>query len=116
MKIKRIAHRGFSSEAPENTQASFAMAVEGDFYGVECDIWKSKDGVYVVSHDGHLRRMCGIDRWIPQMTFGEVISYPVTAGKKREEHPLQHLISFSQYLSIMARSETIHPIVELKMD
>ena len=40
MKIKRIAHRGFSSEAPENTQASFAMAVEGDFYGVECDIWK----------------------------------------------------------------------------
>ena len=84
--------------------------------GVECDIWKSKDGVYVVSHDGHLRRMCGIDRWIPQMTFGEVISYPVTAGKKREEHPLQHLISFSQYLSIMARSETIHPIVELKMD
>ena len=44
MKIKRIAHRGFSSEAPENTQASFAMAVEGDFYGVECDIWKSKDG------------------------------------------------------------------------
>ncbi len=31
MKIKRIAHRGFSSEAPENTQASFAMAVEGDF-------------------------------------------------------------------------------------
>ena len=116
MKIKRIAHRGFSSEAPENTQASFAMAVEGDFYGVECDIWKSKDGVYVVSHDGHLRRMCGIDRWIPQMTFEEIISYPVTAGKKREEHPLQHLISFSQYLSIMARSETIHPIVELKMD
>ena len=113
MKIKRIAHRGFSSEAPENTQASFAMAVEGNFYGVECDIWKSKDGVYVVSHDGHLRRMCGIDRWIPQMTFEEIISYPVTAGKKREEHPLQHLISFSQYLSIMARSETIHPIVEL---
>ena len=30
-----IAHRGFSSEAPENTQASFAMAVEGDFYGVK---------------------------------------------------------------------------------
>ncbi len=39
MKIKRIAHRGFSSEAPEKHAASFAMAVEGDFYGVECDIW-----------------------------------------------------------------------------
>lgn len=116
MEIKRIAHRGFSSEAPENTYASFAMAVEGDFFGVECDIWKSKDGIYVVSHDGHLRRMCGIDRWIPQMTFEEITGYPVTAGKKRDEHPTQHLISFSQYLSIMARSETSHPVVELKMD
>ena len=66
MKIKRIAHRGFSSEAPENTQASFAMAVEGDFYGVECDIWKSKDGVYVVSHDVHLRRIAELTAGFPR--------------------------------------------------
>ena len=82
MKIKRIAHRGFSSEAPENTRGVICNGGRRGFYGVECDIWKSKDGVYVVSHDGHLRRMCGIDRWIPQMTFEEIISYPVTAGKK----------------------------------
>lgn len=86
MKIKRIAHRGFSSEAPENTQASFAGGRRG-FLCVECDIWKSKDGVYVVSHDGHLRRMCGIDRWIPQMTFEEIISYPVSAGKRERSIP-----------------------------
>lgn len=114
--IKRVAHRGFSSEAPENTESSFAMAVEGDFFGVECDIWKSKDGVFVVSHDGHLRRMCGENRWIPEMKFDEIVRYPIINGKKIEEHPVQHLISFSHYLSIMERSDTIHPVVELKMD
>lgn len=116
MKVKRIAHRGFSSEAPENTQASFALAVEGDFYGIECDIWRALDGTYVVSHDGNLKRMCGVDKWIPQMTFSEIISYPVTRGKKRLLHPVQHLISFWHYLSILARSDTKHPVVELKMD
>lgn len=116
MDWKRIAHRGFSSEAPENTQASFAMAVEGDFFGVECDIWKCKDGTYVVSHDGHLRRMCGVDSWIPEMTWEDVKSYPVTAGKKRDCYPQQHLIPFREYLSIMSRSQTSHPVVELKMD
>ncbi len=114
--IKRIAHRGFSSEAPENTQASFALAVEGDFFGIECDVWRALDGTYVVSHDGHLKRMCGVDRWIPQMTFPEIASYPVIRGKKRLMHPVQHLISFRQYLSILARSDTMHPVVELKMN
>ena len=115
MQVKYIALRGFSSEAPENTQASFALAVEGDFYGIECDIWRSLDGTYVVSHDGNLGRMCGVDRWIPQMTFEEISSYPVIHGKKRLWHPVQHLISFRQFLSILARSDSKHPVVELKI-
>ena len=116
MEIKRIAHRGFSSEAPENTRASFALAAEGAFFGVECDIWRTKDGEYVVSHDGHLLRMCGVDKVISELTCQDVCSYPVKSGKKRGNHPVQYLISFREYLSIMARSETVHPVVELKVD
>lgn len=116
MDIKRIAHRGLSSEAPENTRVSFALAAEGAFYGVECDIWKTKDGEYVVSHDGHLLRMCGVDKKIPEMTYAEVRSYPVTSGKKRGNYPMQYLIPFREYLSIMTRNETIHPVIELKVD
>ena len=116
MKIKRIAHRGFSSEAPENSRAAFALAVEGDFFGVECDVWKTKDGVYVVSHDGHLERMCGVDREIPEMTWAEVKSYPFVKGKKQTMHPQQHVILLTEYLSLLCRSETKHPVIELKMD
>ncbi len=116
MEIKRIAHRGFSSEAPENSRASFALAVEGDFYGVECDVWKTGDGVYVISHDGHLERMCGVEREIPAITWEEMAGYSFTRGKKRTMHPVQHPILLTEYLSILKRSETKHPIIELKMD
>lgn len=116
MKIKRIAHRGFSSQAPENTGASFALAVEGDFYGVECDIWKCRDGTYVVSHDCHLRRTCGVDRLIPDMTYEEVKQYPVVKGKRIAFYPVLHLIRFTEYLSILKRSDYIHPVIELKMN
>lgn len=116
MEIKRIAHRGFSSEAPENSRVAFALAVEGDFFGVECDVWKTKDGAYVVSHDGHLERMCGVDREIPEMIWAEVKSYPFVKGKKRTMHPQQHVILLTEYLSLLCRSETKHPVIELKMD
>ena len=116
MKFKRIAHRGFSSEAPENSRVAFALAVEGDFFGVECDIWKSADGIYVVSHDGHMERMCGVDKEIPCLSYKEIASYPFVRGKKRSEHPVQHIIRFSEYLSLLARSEHMCPVVELKVD
>lgn len=116
MDFKRIAHRGFSSEAPENTKAAFALAVEGNFHGVECDIWKSKDGVYVVSHDGHLKRMCGVDLHIKDLTYEEIQKYPIINGKKAEEHPVQYLPTLRQYLSIINRSERIHPVIEIKVD
>lgn len=116
MYYRRIAHRGFSSQAPENSRGAFALAVEGEFFGVECDIWRALDGTYVVSHDGSLKRMCGVERYIPDMTYEEIRTYPLKKGKKRKRYPTQYLIRFSEYLSIMARSSHIHPIVELKMN
>lgn len=116
MPVKRIAHRGFSSEAPENSRAAFAMAVEGDFFGVECDVWKCSDGIYVISHDGNLERMCGINKSIPDLTFEQIQHYPFTRGRKRTFYPVQRIISLSCYLSILARVESCCPVIELKMN
>lgn len=116
MEIKRIAHRGFSSEAPENSYASFALAAEGDFYGIECDVWKSKDGIYVVSHDGNMERMYGIGRNIPGMLYEEIKNYPMVRGKKRLLHPEQYLLPLSGYLSILQRAQNKQAVIELKMD
>jgi glycerophosphoryl diester phosphodiesterase len=51
-----IAHRGFSWRGPENTLASYRLAIEAGAEMAECDVHLSKDGVPVVIHDGMLTR------------------------------------------------------------
>ena len=51
-----IAHRGFSSAAPENTLAAFQKAIEIGSDMIELDVQLSKDGNLVVLHDDTLER------------------------------------------------------------
>lgn len=51
-----IAHRGASSDAPENTITAFALAVEQGADGIELDVQLSADGVPVVIHDSTVER------------------------------------------------------------
>jgi glycerophosphoryl diester phosphodiesterase len=46
-----IAHRGASSEAPENTLAAFARAIEVGADIIEFDVRRAPDGRLVISHD-----------------------------------------------------------------
>lgn len=51
-----IAHRGYSSVAPENTIPAFVAAAENGFDTVECDIEWTKDSVPVILHDSTINR------------------------------------------------------------
>ena len=58
----RIAHRGASGSAPENTLAAFKKAIEIGVDGVELDLHGTADGEVVVIHDPSLDRttnQCG---------------------------------------------------------
>jgi len=48
---RNFAHRGSSGSAPENTLASFEMAVEADADILEMDVHATSDGHIVVMHD-----------------------------------------------------------------
>lgn len=67
-----IAHRGASYEAPENTLASFKLAWQKKADAIELDIYLSKDGKVMVSHDGTLGRMTGKDISIKDSTSEEI--------------------------------------------
>lgn len=56
MSFTLIAHRGFSSGAPENTFAAFDLAVESGFLHFEFDVQLTADGVPVVIHDDTVDR------------------------------------------------------------
>jgi glycerophosphoryl diester phosphodiesterase len=54
--LARVAHRGYSAVAPENTLPAFAAAVLGGATHVEFDVRTTADGVPVVIHDRTLDR------------------------------------------------------------
>lgn len=70
--VEITAHRGDSSEAPENTIPAFEAAIESGADWIELDVGVTKDGVPVVLHDEDLQRVAGIPRKIWELTFEEV--------------------------------------------
>lgn len=51
------AHRGFNTVAPENSLAAYGAAVAMGAEEIEFDLWPSKDGVVISTHDKNLDRV-----------------------------------------------------------
>ena len=111
---KLIAHRGFSSQAPENSIPAFEKALESGFYGIECDIWKTLDGEFMVSHDGDLNRMFGYDFQIATLTTEQIKKYFMINGSNVDAYDNLTMPTFEQYLGVMKKNKEVHPFVEIK--
>lgn len=69
------AHRGLWNEKyPENSLPAFALASDAG-HGIELDIQLTKDKRIVVFHDYDLKRMCGSDKKICELTYSELCEY-----------------------------------------
>ncbi|MBO4396118.1 MAG: hypothetical protein J5819_07210 [Eubacterium sp.] len=113
MEIKKIAHRGLSAWAPENTEISFRLATECDCYGIECDIWRTLDGTFLISHDNSLKRMCGVRKYITECRYEELKDITVNSGNLVEESPTQHICTLKRYLSVVSKSDKM-AVIEIK--
>lgn len=67
-----VAHRGLSSEAPENTIAAFRLAWEQDADAVESDFWLTRDGKVICIHDGDTKRTTGVEMKVAESTLDEL--------------------------------------------
>lgn len=74
------AHRGAKSEAPENTLIAFSRALDHGADVLELDVHCSRDGVFVVSHDGNGARMCNVPRAIRACSWSEISSWDAGWG------------------------------------
>ncbi|SVE38297.1 uncharacterized protein METZ01_LOCUS491151, partial [marine metagenome] len=69
-----IAHQGASQDLPPNTIEAFQLALDQGADIIELDVWRSKDGVWVVIHDKNLLRITGVNKDITQLSFEEIQS------------------------------------------
>ncbi len=76
-----IAHRGYSSDYPENTELAFEMAIRAGAEFVETDLRLTRDQIIVCSHDKDLSRIAGCDERIADLTLAELKMIDVGAKK-----------------------------------
>lgn len=79
--VLRIAHRGFSSEAPENSIESFKKAAKSGIDMVEFDVHETKDGRIIVMHDQTLDRTTDGKGVIKDLTLKEIRKFHEANGE-----------------------------------
>ncbi len=70
--MKKIAHRGISAQAPENTRAAFEKMIEVGAKWLETDIDMTSDGELVLIHDDKVDRTSDSQGFINDMTLAEL--------------------------------------------
>lgn len=70
--VSNIAHRGASWDAPENSLAAIAVAIEQGADYIELDVQQTADGTLVLLHDRDLLRVAGDRRAIWEIEYDEL--------------------------------------------
>ena len=72
-----IAHRGYHNNKkgiPENSVLAFKKAIDNN-YLIELDVRLTKDQKLVVFHDDNLKRVCGVNKKVKDLTYKELLKY-----------------------------------------
>ena len=82
IKGRFIAHRGLHDDQfPENSLKAFDEAAKRG-YPIEIDLHLTKDGEVVVFHDANLKRMCGSDEKISELTLSQIKSHQLRESEE----------------------------------
>ncbi|MFT7678734.1 MAG: glycerophosphoryl diester phosphodiesterase [Planctomycetota bacterium] len=106
-----IAHRGASTDAPENTLAAYALAVEYGARLAECDVYLTTDGVPVLFHDGDLERTTDAVGPVTGRSLAELKTLDAGSWKdpKYKGERIPTLVEF-----LRAVRGKLRPVIEIK--
>ena len=118
--LKLISHRGFSSEAPENTLPAYRLSKEKGYSYVETDVQFTKDQVAVCLHDKEINRTArlmdgrALNRRvrISDITYEQARTYDYGSWKS-EKYKGTPILTFEQFIRT-CDGLALHPYVELK--
>lgn len=81
-RLWKVAHRGASSELPENTLPAFARAIEAGADVIEADVRLTADGVPVILHDPTLDRTTDASGPLRSVTAAEAAAVDAGGGAR----------------------------------
>ena len=113
--IYLTAHRGITAVAPENSLPAYEKAVELGFYSAECDIRLTKDGHWVLLHNGDVNgRFCQLGA-VEDMTLEEVRKLRFKNGSNFWAYENLGMPTLEEYLDVFVGSKT-RPQIEIKTE
>lgn len=113
--FKVIAHRGNSSQAPENTHISFEEAIKLNVDYIECDVQLSKDLVPVVMHDSTIHRIlanCEVCE-VSALNWENLKKLDAGSWFDKKFHD-QRILSLEEFLSMPKAN--VGSMIEIKRD
>lgn len=111
MKIKFIAHRGYSGLATENTMPAFKHALKADFFGIELDIHLTKDKRIVVHHDNDTRRLGNINLEIKNSMYEEIKKVKLLDTNNKDKY-IHEIIELRKVLELVQDKKMLY--IEIK--
>jgi glycerophosphoryl diester phosphodiesterase len=116
------AHRGNSGEQPENTMPAFESGMELGADWIELDIFRTKDGKLVVSHDRNTGRAGDKDLAIADSTYNALQAVDVATdfrrrmGKTIVQCPPQRMPLLEDVLRVVVKQDRTRVSIQPKMD
>ena len=111
--MRMIAHTGYSAVAPGNTLPAYEAAGKSDFWGAECDIQRTKDGIWILMHNDTVDDMTDGTGKVSELTYAEIMHFNVDKGNNIENYPGLKVAKLEEYLDI-CKKYNLHPVIEIK--
>ena len=111
-----VAHRGASADAPENTLASFRLAVEQKADVLETDMYLTTDGRVVLIHDPTTKRTAGgPDHKVAESSSEELRKLDVGRGKDAK-FAGEKIPFLEEYLALASDQTRLFPEIKCKQE
>jgi len=111
--FQRVAHRGGSHLAPENTLAAFRNALNWPIEAIELDVHMSRDGHIVVLHDSTIDRLTGCEGNILDLDFADLRSLNAAAHFPGSWSEPQQIPTLREVLEVAKGRVQVH--IEIKL-
>lgn len=116
--VRLVNHRGYSSEAPENTMPAYALSVRKGYRYVETDVQFTKDNVPVLIHDTTIDRTSNGTGNVADLTYGQLqnydFSYKSNSSERWAGYEGTKIATFEEFISFCSRNH-LHPYIEMKI-
>ena len=116
------AHRGNSSEFPENSFPAFQSGIELGADWIELDLFRTKDGQLVVIHDVTTKRVGDHDLNVLESTYQELLTVDIATDFRRRNNltidqcPPEKIPLLEEVLQLVMSQRKTRVSIQPKMD